>query len=701
MEQLLQQLSGNPLVAFTVLLLVVLIIPPIFERRLRLPGLIGLLIAGVILGPDVLGILDGKSEAMVLLADIGKIYLMFVAGLEIDLADFRRTKERSLGFGLATFLVPMIMGCLVGRTFGFGWNASILIGSLLASHTLLGYPIVQRLGLVKNEAVTVTIGATIFTDIGALLVLAICIAIHGGSFTPQFLVLQLFLLAVYAMLVLFGVDWAGKQYFRRTGDDQGNQFLFVLLVVFLASVGAQAINVDKIVGAFLAGLAINDVVGHGPVEEKVVFVGSTLFIPFFFVSMGLLLELPGLTLALSSGIGLTLAIVLGLISSKFLAAIVVKGLYKYQWSEAITMWSLSMPQVAATLAATLAGVSAGLLTDAVFNAVIVMMVVTSILGPLLTDRFARQLPPLPLSLAETTFEDLDYFAATFTTSGNIKADHFAVVVPVANPHTENALLEVGAMLAQAEGGRVIPLAIAKAHAHMDDPDLSGALQYSRQLLQTAVGVGQHYDIPLNPVVRIDDDVADGITRTAREQNASLIVMGWSPITSLRARLFGNLIDSVVWSAHCPVAVVKLLTQPVHIQRILVPVKAITPQALSTVRFAMLFAQTYQATVTLLYVESGLLLSGNPTSFEVEKAAEFKHLIAEATQQFPDAKAPSLEMVANNDVAQAIRSAALNVDLVILRTMRRRSAGGLAVSDVTTQVLQYLSCSVILFGEPHT
>ncbi|RMF23963.1 MAG: cation:proton antiporter, partial [Cyanobacteria bacterium J083] len=155
METLLSSLPNSPVVSFTVLLLVILTVPPIFEK-LRLPGLVGLLVAGVILGSDGLGLLDAQSETMKLLSDVGKIYLMFVAGLEIDLAEFRKTKNKSLSFGLATFVLPLIGGVLVGRMFGFGWNSSILIGSLLASHTLLGYPIVNRLGVVNNPAVTVT-----------------------------------------------------------------------------------------------------------------------------------------------------------------------------------------------------------------------------------------------------------------------------------------------------------------------------------------------------------------------------------------------------------------------------------------------------------------------------------------------------------------------------------------------------------------
>lgn len=230
-----QASSKEPIIPFMVLLLVILFVPLLFER-LRIPGLVGLLAAGVVLGPQGLNVLQKGAPPMDLLPEIGLVYLMFVAGLEIDMAQFRQTRNRSLVFGSFTFLVPLLMGTLVGRLFGFGWNASILIGSLFASHTLLAYPIVSRLGIVNNESVTVTIGATIFTDIGSLLVLAVCVAIHAGEFTAWRLATLLGSLVIYSAVVLFGFDRAGKEFFRRSGDDQGNQFLFVLLAVFLAAV---------------------------------------------------------------------------------------------------------------------------------------------------------------------------------------------------------------------------------------------------------------------------------------------------------------------------------------------------------------------------------------------------------------------------------------------------------------------------------
>ena len=700
MEQILQEIQKSPIVAFTILLLVILIVPPIFER-LRLPGLVGLLTAGIVLGPDGLKLLSSETETMKLLSDIGKIYLMFVAGLEIDLEDFRRTKNRSLGFGAATFLVPLIFGAIVGRFFGFGWNASILIGSLLASHTLLGFPIVTRFGVTSNQAVTVTIGATIFTDISALLVLAICVSVNAGEFSVTSVAIQLAILAIYSAVVLFGFDWAGKEYFRRTGDEQSNQFLFVLLVVFLASVGAELVNVDKIVGAFLAGLAVNDVVGRSPVEEKVEFVGSTLFIPFFFVNMGLLINLSGFISSLTSQLLLTLAIVFALISSKFIAAFIAKILYRYNWNETLTMWSLSLPQVAATLAAALVGKNAGIITDSVFNTVIVLMLVTAILGPVITEKYASKLT-VPTSNLERNAQNnkSEVEAETEDNILNLDTDNvgnnnlFKVVVPVYNPHTQRYLIEIAALLAHHEKGIVVPLSIPKAHVHMDDPQLKFSIQRSKKLLQQALEISQEFQARAKPMIRIDDDIARGISRAAREQNANLIIMGWSRTSSLQARLLGNIIDNVFWATHCPVAVMRLLNEPVDIHNILVPVRNITPDILRAIQFAQVFADTNQASVTLLHVR--------PRKTSEREIALFESELSSYLTQSKSRKEVVIQTIRHNDVAKVIINQATSYDMIILRSLQRRTAGGLAVSDLTNKLLSSINnCSIVLFGEPHS
>ncbi|MEB3232848.1 MAG: cation:proton antiporter [Leptolyngbyaceae bacterium] len=692
MEHFPAWVAANPIASFTILLFASVTVPPLIER-LKLPGLVGLLLAGVALGPYGLKLLDPDSETIKLLSDIGKIYLMFVAGLEIDMRAFRRTRNRSLSFGLATFLTPLITGTLLGLVFGFGWNASILIGSLFASHTLLAYPLVQRLGVVRNEAITVTVGATIFTDIGALLVLAVCVSIHQGEFSWFSLPIQLGSLAIYAAAVLFGLDWLGKEYFRRTGNEEGNQFLFILLALFLASVGAQVIHIENIVGAFLTGLAVNDVLARGAVKEKVEFVGGVLFIPFFFVAMGLLIDIPVFIQTLANDFLLVTAVVGGLISSKFLAAFIVKGIYRYSWIEAMTMGSLSLPQVAATLAATLVGFQVGLLTEAIFNSVIVLMLVTSVLGPVLTQRFASQLP-LPERETEATSAEntpSDYCSRSSATNT------MTVVVPVYNPATETHLIEMAAMLVQDRQGRVVPLAIAHPSSALNDPEFSAVLQRTRSVLEHAVESSITQGVKAHPILRIDRDVALGISYVAREQDADLVLMGYGDITTLQARLLGNVIHQVFLASPCSVAVTRLLASPSSLTRILVPVWDILPHTFNLIAFAQSLAAANHGVVTVLYLTDPSV----PEDRQDEVRQQITqtvfppiHAMSETVHAPPQVR---VKAIATSDIPTAILRTAQHVDLVLLHATDVHPAKGLITSDWATTIIQGLGCSMVLFS----
>ncbi len=665
----------EPVFTFALLLGIILLIPPVFEK-LRLPGLVGLLAAGVVFGSSGLGLLDSKSETMVLLADIGKIYLMFVAGLEIDMEQFRRTRNRSIVFGAATFAIPLMAGTLVGRIFDFEWNTAVLIGSLLASHTLLAYPIVKRLGVVNDEAVTVTIGATIFTDIGALLVLAVCMGVNQGDFTALDLGRLLGFLIIYALVVLLGLDRLGRAFFRRSKNDEGNQFLFVLLAVFVASVSAQLVGVEKIVGAFLAGLAVNDVIGNGPVKEKVEFVGSVLFIPIFFVDMGLLLDLKAFQDVFRS-VGIPLSIVAALIISKFLAAMLAKLIFRYSWQQTITMWSLSLPQVAATLAAALIAFQAQIINERVFNSVILLMLVTAVAGPLITSHSAAQLTSTDVAEPET---------------GNLEAEKHKsrVVVPVYNPQTERYLLELASLLVKKEAGEIVPLAIAKAQARLDSPQLDLAIERSRNLLAQAQKVSEELGITAQPQLRIEYDVAQGITHLTREVDANLILLGFGNTTNFRSRLFGSVINSVLWSAHCSVVVARLLDSPLKIKRILVPVENINIIGLRPAQIAQSLVGK-ETEITLLHA--------CPTQTTKErKAVLHKRLDRVAEQYFPGV-AVDIQVTAQNNV-RAILNASRHCELVILRSQRQRNGvNSLTLGTTTEPLLNNLNCSIILLEEP--
>lgn len=679
-----QVLGKEAIVPFAILLIVILVVPLLFER-LRLPGMFGLLASGIVLGPHCWNLLQTASPLVALLSDIGLVYLMFVAALEVDLEEFRRNKNRSLAFGSFTFLVPLLVGATVVRIFGFDWNAAILVGSLFASYTLLGYPILNRLGVVNNDAVNMTLGSSILTDASVLLILTVCVAIHTDKLGVWQVITLLNSLIIYALVILIGFDWLGKEFFRRSGDDQGNQFLFVLLSVFLASVGAQFIGISKIVGAFLAGLAVNEVLGDGPVKEKIVFVGNVLFIPIFFVNIGSLVNLP--TFLKSFGaFNLTLLIFIGLITSKFIAAFLTKLVYRYNWQETLTIWSLSVPQAGVTLAATLVAYKAGVLDLSVLNSAIFLIIVTSAFGPLITGKVAVGLSSTPQKVHKST-------NSLHNQNQEKRNNPFTIVVPVYNPQTQQYLIEMAALLARQGNGKIIPLAVATAFAHMDAPQLDASVQRSERLLAKATALSQVLGVEAQPLLRIDDAFAPAISRASREQRANLIVMGWGNRTGLKARLFGNVIDSVLWGSHCPVAVMRLVQSPKKIQRILVPVENLLAPSLQPVQFAQIVADANQANVTLLNVCERRT---SPAKI-AHKQSQLSLLVSKLGLPNP----PEVQIITHENIAQAILQAARLYDLVVLPfTRNRTSPGGLAISDITTELVRQLTCSIIMLGEPH-
>lgn len=387
---------ASPFEKFTLVLFLVLLLPPLFER-LRLPGVVGLLLGGVLVGPYASAIVPPDAPAVELFASVGRVFLMFIAGLEIDMQVFNATRQRSMGFGAITFALPLLGGILVALFFGFGWVAALLIGSLIASHTLLGFPIINKLGLGKSEPVAVTVGATIFTDIASLLVLAVCISIHKGGFSPLGFGTQLAELAVFAVIILRGLPLLGRAYFRHYHKNEQALFVFTFLIVMVAAAGAHFIHLEDIVGAFLAGIAVNRLLEHSPVRDKVTMMGEGLFVPLFFLAIGVRLNLPVFGATLLNSLWFVVAITAALFVGKFLAAAATRWLYGYDWPATLTMWSLSLPQVAATLAAAIAAYDAvnaegdRLITESVLNAVIVLMVLTAVLGPILTEHFGRRM----------------------------------------------------------------------------------------------------------------------------------------------------------------------------------------------------------------------------------------------------------------------------------------------------------------------
>jgi Kef-type K+ transport system membrane component KefB len=384
------------LAKFAVALAVIVGIPPL-SRRVRLPAVVGFLLSGVVLGPHGLGLFGENRPIADFVAELGKLLLMFCAGLEINLALFRQERKKTMIFGLLTTLLPLLLGTAVGLLFGYHPIPALVLGSLLASHTLLAFPIVARLGETSLEPVTITAGATMLSDTLSLIVFAICVPMYQSGFSVSGLAVQLIEIAIFFPLVLYALSRLGGYVLRKVGNHEDAYFVTMLSILAVAALLSQIINLPGIVGAFLAGLAVNAAVQNKPAKEKLEFFGNSLFIPIFFIATGFLINPIASLHSLTSDFGLVAAVLGALVVGKWIAAQIAGRTFGYNSDERMTMWSLTLPQVASTLAATLVAFNtfnpAGqrLVDTRLINVVLILVLSTSILGPILTDHFAPRL----------------------------------------------------------------------------------------------------------------------------------------------------------------------------------------------------------------------------------------------------------------------------------------------------------------------
>ncbi len=384
------------------------------SRRVRIPAVVGLLLAGMALGPHGLGFFGEQSPVANFFAEMGKLLLMFFAGLEIDLALFRRSKRRSVMFGLITTSLPLLLGAAVGLWFGYGLIPAIVVGSLLASHTLLGMPIVTQLGANRLEPVTITVGATVLSDTMSLVVFAMCGSTFERGFSVSNLAVQLIEIIVFVPLLLFGLGRAGQYILKKVEYDEHAYFVLMFGIMAVAAVLARTIHLPGIVGAFLAGLAVNAAVQEKPAKEKLEFFGNSFFIPIFFAVTGFLIDPIVFVRSIIDNFTLVAAIIGALIIGKWIAAETAGRAFNYTSSARMTIWSLTLPQVAATLAATLVGFDtfnpAGerLIDGRILDAVFVLMLTTATLGPLMTQHYE----PLMLESSSSGSSDSEALHST-------------------------------------------------------------------------------------------------------------------------------------------------------------------------------------------------------------------------------------------------------------------------------------------------
>jgi Kef-type K+ transport system membrane component KefB len=385
----------DPLSDFVIIMFIILLFPKLLEK-IKIPGVLGLVIGGIVIGPVGISLISPENDIFHFLADVGKLMVMFFAGLEIDFKEFTANWKKSLTFGSLTFSIPLATGLVVSYISGYPILTSVLIGSLLASHTLIALPILIKYKLMRNDAVNVAIGATIFTDVAALIVLAIVVSIHTVGFSPSILFVRLGGIAIYFPLVLFGARALAK-FGKKIKNSDENQTILMLIIMLLAAVGGEIIHLEGIVGAFISGLAVSEIVREGAVRKSLDTLANTLFIPMFFLAIGSMISPSSFTKMSGTEYLFTFGIVLGLLTAKFIAAKISARIIGYNKNEGLLMWALSTPQLAATIAAALVAYEAldssgiRLINEMVFDSILILMTVTAIMGPILAERYSKRL----------------------------------------------------------------------------------------------------------------------------------------------------------------------------------------------------------------------------------------------------------------------------------------------------------------------
>lgn len=385
-----------PLTQFLLWIMLFLAVPGLCER-LNVPGVLGFILLGWMLGPNGIGLLDPDALISRMGSELGVGLLLFFVGFEIDFSLLKKARAQVALFGLATFGLPLAAGALVAHWAGFNLNAALLIGSLLASHTLLAYPVVERAGLVGRLSVVATAGATVFTDVAAMVVLAVCLIVHQTGFSETVILKQFAQIAVFVPLMIFGASWLIQQLVKRIKLRFETQLLLFFVLVAGGSEAATLFGLDGIVGAFMAGIAARRAIGREEPTHVLKVVANTFLIPAFFMATGMLIQPSVLLDTLRQQPLFALGLTGALVAGKFIAAWATGRLFGYRRAEIGLCFSLTLPQVAATLAATTVAyrtVNAAklpLISHEVLNAVLLLVVLTSIGGPLMSQFFVKRL----------------------------------------------------------------------------------------------------------------------------------------------------------------------------------------------------------------------------------------------------------------------------------------------------------------------
>lgn len=638
---------SNPVLIFS-LILIIILLSPILLRKLNIPGIIGLIISGVVIGPHGLGILENNS-AVDLFSTIGLLYIMFIAGLELDLNEFKVNRNRSLVFFLFTFSLPLAIGYPVCYyLLDYDFNASFLTASMFATHTLVAYPIVSRLGIAKNQAVAVTVGGTILTDTAVLIILAVIMGNHSGSLSQEFWIRLGVSLTIFMLIMFLVIPRVAKWFFRKLESEKHSHYIFVLSVVFFAAFLAEVAGVEHIIGAFMAGLALNKLIPHSSaLMNRIEFIGNSLFIPFFLISVGMLVDV-SVILSGPGAIIVAATLTVVALAGKWLAALFTQLSFRYSPAQRNLIFGLSSAHAAATLAVILVGYQAGILDDNILNGTIILILITCVIASFATEKAARK-------IRQESDDDLEELAEP----GKNAAEN--ILLPIADMDQVDKLLEFSIFIKDKKSAN--PVHMLSVVTNNDEAEVN--IVKARNKLEEFVKQASASETRVEVITTIDYNVPGGISRISREIMASLIVLGWPKRAGFFDKLIGEKLDIILNSTDKIIFICHLEKPLILHKRILL---VVPPLAERESGFDL-----WMSKIGLLAQELSVpiaLYCNEPTRVAIDKYAKASKLSAKITHYFFEDWEDFLIL------SRAIQ----DDDLLMLASARRNSVSYISILD---------------------
>ena len=552
----------DPVLKF-LLILVIILAAPLLLNKLRIPHLLGLIIAGAIIGPNGFNLVL-RDSSIILSGTAGLLYIMFLAGLEIDLGDFKKNKWKSLTFGMYTFLVPMALGTLVGLyVLNFSMLTSILLASMFASHTLIAYPIISKLGITKDKAVGITVGGTMITDTLALLVLTVIVEMAVGEVDDWFWYRLGAAIILFFAFVMIVFPIVGRWFFKRC-EDNVSQYIFVLVMVFLGAYLAELAGLESIIGAFLAGMALNRLIpSTSPLMNRVEFVGNAIFIPFFLIGVGMLIDYRAFFTNWDTiKVGAVMIVVATV--AKFVAAWMTQKTFRMSVDQRRVIFGLSNAQAAATLAAVMVGYNVilgetpvgepiRLLNESVLNGTILMILVTCTMASFSAQKGAHNIAMNDVSEEkEGTGEHQERILIPVSYEKNV-TELVNLSTAIKSKKNKNGLFALNVINNQAS----------------DDK----AFKQSKKVLNMAVTTASATDNVLQDLLRYDLNVANAIISVIKEQGITDLVLGLHQGKGVVSSFLGNMTEAILGQSNVTTLIYRPIQPIATVKRHLVVVPA--------------------------------------------------------------------------------------------------------------------------------